>query len=207
MKRISTGPLAAAFVLALTAACSILPKSEPVQLLDPQIPAPEPASHSAGWSLNVALPESDPLRDSDQVLVRTAQGRMQVHASAHWTAAAPELLRTVLVRHLRDEQRLEQVGAGLAGLDRTLALDLRRFELVERGTGALDAQIRLEARLYDGRSGKLLARRLFASSEPVDDAAPDEIIAGFEVALGEIVPALSAWVVDQGDTAGAAAQG
>jgi len=171
-----------------------------VQSLDPRIPAPDLASRTADWSLNIARPESDPMRDSDRVLVRTAPGRLQVHASARWTDAAPELVRTLLVRHLRDWQRLEQVGAGAAGLERTLALDLRRFELTDSASGRLTADIRFEARLYDSRSAELLARALFESSEPVEDAEPGGIIAGFEAALGDIVPALAAWVVEQGTT-------
>ena len=201
MKYLSIKPLAAVFMLALAGACSILPKSEPVQLLDPAIPAPDPAAHKAGWGLSVARPESDPIRDSNRVLVRTAQGRLQVHASARWTAAAPDLLRTLLLRHLRDAGHLEQVSASAAGLDRTLALDLRRFELDETGADRLAAEIRLEARLYDNRSAALAARRLFEARSPIDDAGPDEIIDGFEAALGVIVPALSAWIVDQGTAA------
>ena len=206
MKYLSIKPLAAIFMLGLAGACSILPESEPVQLLDPAIPAPDPAAHKAGWGLSVTRPESDPMRDSNRVLVRTAEGRLQVHASARWTAAAPDLVRTLLVRHLRDAGHLEQVSASAAGLDRTLALDLRRFELDETGADRLAAEIRLEARLYDNRSAALAARRLFEARSPIDDAGPDEIIDGFEAALGVIVPALSAWIVDQGTAADQSAE-
>ena len=207
MKYLSTRPLAAIFMLSLISACSILPESEPVQLLDPEIPAADPAAHTASWSLNVARPESDPMRDSTRVLVRTGQGRLQVHASARWAAAAPELLRMLLVRHLRDARHLEQVAPGSTGLDRTLALDLRRFELSDTGSGRLAAEIRLEARLYDNESGKLLARRVFENREPISDAGADEIVAGFEATLSDIVPALSAWVIERGEASRSAVEG
>ena len=132
-------PLIAASLM-LASACSILPESAPVQMLDPQLQPPPAASKPIPWTLNVARPESDPVRDSTRVLVRTGAGQLQVHASARWVAAAPELLRTRLVRYLRDSQRIAQVSAGAAGMDRTLALDLRAFELVETGDGRLEAK-------------------------------------------------------------------
>ncbi len=188
-------PLIAASLM-LASACSILPESAPVQMLDPQLQPPPAASKPIPWTLNVARPESDPVRDSTRVLVRTGAGQLQVHASARWVAAAPELLRTRLVRYLRDSQRIAQVSAGAAGMDRTLALDLRAFELVEAGDGRLEAEIRIEARLYEGRSAELLARKLFEARRPVGGTGPAELVTGFEAVLGEFVPALADWLAD-----------
>jgi len=188
-----------AFLIA-AAGCSILPESAPVQLLDPQLPSPAIANRSADWSLNIARPESDPARDSNRLLVRTGGGQLQVHANARWVAAAPELLRTQLVRYLRDARSISEVSAGAAGMNRTLALDLRRFELVETGgdrlPNRLEAEIRLEARLYDSRSAELLARELFEARSPVVSADPAGLVSGFEAVLGEIVPALADWLTD-----------
>lgn len=190
--------LAAIFVLVTIGACSILPESDPVQLLDPRLPGPETAAQGADWALNIARPEADPARDSNRVLIRTGQGQLQVHASARWIAPAPELLRTLLVRYLRDSGRLREVSAGAAGQDRTLVLDLRQFELNESGGDQLQAQIRVEAGLYDSRSSELLARRLFESRQSTASAQPDRILSGFEAALGEIIPALADWVTGHG---------
>jgi len=196
MKRIVRAKAAALVLLVATAACSIIPESAPVQLLDPRLQTPADASRHADWSLNVARPESDPARDSTRILIRTGSGQLQVHASARWVAAAPELLRTRLVRYLRDSRSVEAVSAGAAGMDRTLALDLRRFELAETAGGGLEAGIRLEARLYDSRSAQLLARELFEASRPVDGTGPAELVNGFEAVLDEVIPALADWLTD-----------
>lgn len=198
MNNASIRPFAALLALASLAACSILPESEPVQLLDPQLAAPETADQSAAWTLNVARPEADPMRDSTRVLVRTARGQLQVHASARWIAAGPELLRTLLVRYLRDARSLDQVSAGAAGLDRTLALDLRRFELTETADERLAAEIRIEARLYDSRTAELLARERFERLEPVDSTQPADVIAGFETMLAGLMPAVAEWLIEHG---------
>lgn len=198
MKNASIIPLAAVLVLASLGACSILPESTPVQLLDPQVAAPDAADESAAWTLNVARPEADPMRDSTRVLVRTGQGQLQVHGSARWIAAAPELLRTLLVRYLRDARSLEQVSAGGAGLDRTLVLDLRRFELTETDDERLAAEIRVEARLYDSRTADLLARELFERLEPVESTQPADVVAGFETVLAGLMPSLAVWAIEHG---------
>jgi len=191
----------ALFALAALSACSILPESDPVQLLDPKLAVPEPASRTADWTLNVARPEADPLRDSTRVLVRTGQGQLQVHSSARWVASAPEVLRTLLVRHLRDSLRVAQVTAGAAGQDRTLAMDVRRFELAEIGGDRLRAEIQVEARLYDSRSGELLVRQLFEGQAPTVSSQPGRILDGFEAVLGNIIPALAEWVTKNGRVA------
>ena len=59
-------------------------------------------------------------------------------------------------------------------MDRTLALDLRAFELVETDDGRLEAEIRLEARLYDSRSAELMARQLFQARRAIGGAGAAE---------------------------------
>lgn len=199
MKEACTVAVAAALLLVGMAACSIVPDSEPAELLDPRLPAPSPAAQSAGWALQIARPDSDPTRDSARLMVRTVQGQLQVHASARWIAPAPELLRTLLVRYLRDAQALRQVSAGAAGMDRMLSLDLRRFELAEAVAGGLRAEARIEARLYDTITGDLIARRLFEGQRTVDTAQAAAILDGFEGLLGEIIPGLAAWIINQGE--------
>lgn len=187
-----------AILLAALAGCSIGPEAKTVQLLDPRPDSgPAHAGEPASWSLGVTRPDTDPTRDSNRVLVRTDQGQLKVHPSARWVASAPDLFRTLLIRHLRDQALLAQAGPGAAGADRILAIDLRRFELTEHG-GSLAVEITAEARLYDSRSNDLLARRVFDARRGLASARPDLINDGFEQVLAELLPALGDWVVTAG---------
>ncbi len=197
MKSTPKFPPVVVLLLLVTAGCTVFPDAEPSRVLDPQPEMPTASgSEPQSWTLNVARPDTDPMRDSTRVLVRTESGQLQVHPSANWIAATPDLLRLLLVRHLRDTDRLAQVSSGAAGLDRTLALDLRQFELAEIPDG-LQARIGLEARLYDSSSGKLLGRRLFQQRAPVDSIEPVRVNTGFETALAELIPDLADWVTAQ----------
>lgn len=189
-----SGRLAAFVLLLATAGCSVLPEPKPVQLLDPQLATPAALPAPANWSLNINRPVADPLRDSNRVLIRTRQGQLQVHPSARWVAASPDLLRTLLVRYLRDSRALPQTGSAAVGLDRTLDIDLRQFELVEDSNRLL-AKISVEARLYHNRSAKLLARQLFTRQQPVSGIQPAPLVSGFEAGLQQIIPEISDWLL------------
>ncbi|MGK7296398.1 MAG: ABC-type transport auxiliary lipoprotein family protein [Candidatus Wenzhouxiangella sp. M2_3B_020] len=195
----SIRPLALSMLLAAglcAAGCSILPESEPVQLVDPRVPAADRAGPEIGWTLSIARPETDPARDSDRVLVRTEPGQLKVHSSARWVAPAPELLRTLLIRYLRDSAVVDRVGASVAGSDRTLLIDLRRFELAERGDG-LAAVVEIDARLHKTRGGGLVGRRLFEHREAVADAEPESIVAGFEAGLSALAVDVADWLASE----------
>lgn len=176
--------------------CSILPESEPVQLVDPRIQPSGRDGPDVAWTLSIARPETDPARDSDRVLVRTEPGQLKVHPSARWVAPAPELLRTLLIRYLRDNGVVDRVGASVAGSDRTLLVDLRRFELAER-PGGLAAVIELDARLHETRGGALAGRRLFEHREVVADAGPASIVSGFEAGLDALAEEIADWLVSR----------
>ena len=177
----------------MSAGCTILPESEPVQLVDPRIEASDRAGPAIDWTLSIARPETDPARDSDRILVRTEPGQLKIHPTGRWVAPAPELLRTLLIRYLRDSDTVARVGASIAGSDRTLLLDLRRFELAERGDG-LAAVIEVDARLHETRGGRLVGHRLFEHEDAVAGSGPGEIVAGFESALAALAADTADWL-------------
>lgn len=179
----------------LGAGCSILPETEPVRLIDPRIEA-QPGVHGdrLAWTLNIARPETDPVRDSNRVLVRTPAGQLQVHPTARWVAPAPELLRTALVRYLRDAEMLEQVGASAAGSDRTLVIDLRRFELARLDSGALRVSVRADALVYDSASAERIGRRSFDHEGEIASADSAAVVAGFQTALEQLARELADWL-------------
>lgn len=189
--------IAISSLTAALAACSILPPSTPTQILDPRLPlastaeARSTAPIATDWTLGVARPDTDPVRDSNRVLVRTADGRLQVHATARWAAAAPDLLRTLLLRRLRDRDLVADVKPDSG--DRLLTIDLRRFELDD--TGSLEAVIVLEARLHDAPAYGLRSSRLFEQRQTTASAEPGDINAAFEAVLLAMLDELADWVV------------
>jgi len=188
-----TTPLLAA---AFATGCSILPQAQPVQMLDPR-PTPPASGPAAEWSLRVARPESDPARDSARVLVRTSTARLQVLPEARWVAPAPELVRTLIIRHLRDTGALDRVETTGADADRALRTDLRRFELTEAGAGGLTAAIEIELRLFDSPGAGMIARRLVAHDARAASAAAPDVLAAFEAVLDRTLAEITEWLLGQ----------
>jgi len=184
------------FVIGISA-CSILPQTTPTQVLDPQPPVSAAAAAPVHWTLDVARPHTDPVRDSTRVLVRSPDGRLQVHATARWAATAPDLVQTLLVRRLRDRQLFDDARAGSGSGERLLTMDLRRFELDDGS--ALEAVIVLEARLHDAPRYGLQASRLFEQRQPAASAEPGDLNAAFETALAALFDALAEWLLEQSD--------
>lgn len=196
-RAIGRSALLIGFSLLGLAACSILPESEPVQLLDPR-PAPsDSAGGPVGWSLSIARPETDPVRDSNRVLVRIPDGRLQVHADLRWVAPGPELLRTLALRQLRDAGTLGRVESGAARAQRQLRTDLRRFELEEGASGELDAVLVYEARLYESTTLELIARRVISDRAPAASIEAPDVLAAFEAVLSGSLAELAAWLAEQ----------
>ncbi len=193
----NTRTFTAVLLLALCQACSFLPQTEPVQLLDPQPALGTPAAHKHDWALNIARPETDRMRDSTRVLVRGQDGQLRIYGNTRWVAAAPDLLRTLLVRDMRDRSLVTEVRSGSGGGQFMLALDLRRFELSESASG-LTVDLRVEARLYDSRSTRMQGSRLFEVLELVDDGETAAVGRAFERALASLIIELGDWTVATG---------
>lgn len=190
--------LAAALVALLATACSVLPQPQAVQLIDPQPEAPAGTESPDSWSLSMTRPSTDPARDSSRVLVRTGDGRLQVHPSARWVAPAPELLRTVALRGLRDADTLRRIDAGIAGADRVLDTDLRRFELAETSAGdELEFVVVFDARVVDADTAELVDARLFSSRTAVAGDEPAAIVMAVETSLSTLLEELADWLQRQ----------
>ncbi|MDT8439183.1 MAG: ABC-type transport auxiliary lipoprotein family protein [Wenzhouxiangellaceae bacterium] len=191
------GPVVVSLIVAaLLSACSLLPEAAPVQTLDPRPSGGAPFAEAVDWTLDVARPVTDPVRDSNRVLVRTADGRLQNYASARWVAPSPELLRTLLLRHARDRNLAAEIQAGGGGGDRLLAIDLRRFELEQAGA-ALTAVIELDARLYLAPRYELSRSTLISERQALSGADAAAVNAAFEALLTRLLQQLGAWVREE----------
>lgn len=162
------------------------------RLLAPEVDPAVGGQHApADTVLAISRPHTDRTRDSSRVLVRRGRSLMPWPGVA-WIDRAPEVLQGLLVETL--DGRVATVGRhGSVPRDYRLDLDLRRFELVERGEG-LSAELVLAARLVDA-SGELVAattvveRGHSAASSSIDDA-----LAALEDALGSGIGQLADWL-------------
>lgn len=194
MKRLHA--IAFALLLSTLAGCVSLPEHDPVQLYTPALRHSEPTdAPRVRWQLVIDRPLSDPALDSPRIAVRPRANELQSYAGARWTAAAPDLVETALLRGFQDSGRIVAVGRGRDALraDYLLQLDLRAFESVYDGESETPhAHIALYATVLHAGSRNVVAGRLFVH----DAAASDKALPAVVDAFGEALSALSAEVVD-----------
>jgi len=190
-------------LLAAVTGCVSLPEREAVQLYSPELrDGTVTDTASVAWQLVIDRPLSDPALDSPRIAVRPRANELQSYAGARWTAAAPDLVETALLRRFQDSGRIVAVGRGRDALraDYLLQLNLRAFESVYDGeSGAPSAHIALYATLLDAGSRNVVAGRLFAHHVRASDEAIPAVVDAFGAALSTLSAEVVDWTLASGE--------
>jgi cholesterol transport system auxiliary component len=194
-------PLAAALVLG---ACSSLTgKKEPFTVYAPRYSAPTDAAKGAPvpWQLSIDTPVASDALDTPRMLVMPSPGALETYKGARWSDTAPMLLRALMVQAFQQSGRISGVGASTSGLhgDYLLATDLYDFETQYRD-GSPHAVIRLNAKLTDSSTNRIVAARAFEADAPVAGSQPAAAATSFEQSLAQLLPSIVDWALTEGES-------
>lgn len=203
-------PSFAALVLALPlAACSSLfnVQRTPFTIYSPRLstPAQADATPRVAWQLAVETPLASDALDTARIVVMPSPGVIEVYPGARWSDSAPALLRNLLVQGFEASGRIGGVGSAASGLraDYALAIGMHDFQL--EVTGGTRAVIRLQARLLDYTTNRVLATHAFEVEAPAGASDAAAAFAAFETALNQLVPGIVDWTLREGEARYAAA--
>jgi len=156
------------------------------------------ARRSLARDLVVELPEAGPSVDIDRILVRPNPLQAQYLPGARWTAPAPVMLQSLMVRRFEDANAFRFVGRRPLGSrgDFALVTSLTDFqaELREGDRGAL-VRVRLTARLVREEDAAILASRTFQTTAEAGSLETLELLGAFNGATDTLLGELSAWVL------------
>ena len=127
----SLRPLMTISALSVLAACSILPKSEPVQVyLLPSQSAPASAVSSVSWSLRLNTPQTSQALNSARIAVLPTANEFSTYAGSSWSDAAPRLLRNHLLNAFQNDGRVRALSSDDDNLQADLQLggELQAFQ-------------------------------------------------------------------------------
>lgn len=189
----------------LLAACSVLPKREPVQIwqpvASPSAPAAVPAAH---FSLRVDAPNTNGLLTQQGIVVMPAAGKVSTYAGARWSEAPAILVRDRLIdAFMAAKLPAVTTDDDHYASDFTLGGDLRAFQSEYRD-GQPVIVVRYDAQLRRGGSRHLLATHSFTITEKADGTQVPAIVAAFGVADDALASAVVPWVIDSVKAAPAA---
>jgi cholesterol transport system auxiliary component len=196
-------------LLPLIGCGSILPKSEPQDVITPQVHVdPDPAWPQVGWQLTVAQPTASDILDSRRMAVIPSPGRIEVYKGVSWDDTVPNIVQDTVVHAFEDSGKILAVGHQSAGLhtDYQLILELRDDQAVYR-TPSTPPEITLvvNAKLVDFATSRAVASRTFRETVPASGTAVPAVAQAFDTALGTFVHELVGWTLESGQQARAEA--
>lgn len=181
----------------LLQACTLLPRSEPVDVyLLPASVAPAAAAQAAPWSLRVARPAAGTHLAGQRIVVVPEDNRVSVYKGAGWSDPAPVLVRNRLLDAFRADGRVAALSSDDRQLqaDFELDSDLRAFHSEYRD-GRPVAVLRLDARLVHTASRRIVASHSFEQRQPAQDAAVPAVVQAFGSAADRLAADVVAWTV------------
>jgi len=189
------------------AACTVLPAPDPVDVYLLPAVAVAPAEKDAKprpWSLRVARPEASGQLIGQRILVVPEANRMSVYKGASWHEPAPLLVRDRVLDAFRTDGRVTALSTDEMRTfsDFELASDLSGFHSEYRQHGKPpEAVVRLDMRLIDASSRRIVASRVFEARQAAADKSIASVVTAFGLAADRLVGELVAWTVTQADAA------
>ena len=172
------------------------PPLEAFELRAPQtVPV---ARRSLARDLVVEVPEAGAALDIDRILVRPNPFQAQYLPGARWTAPAPAMLQTLMLRSLEEAGAFRFVGRRPLGpgADFALVSEVTDFqaELREGQPGAL-IRVRMTARLVREADASVLASRSFTAMAESGSLETLTVVQAFNAATDAVMAELSGWVL------------
>lgn len=197
--------LAILAAVALTASCSILPKSEPsdvYRLPTSQSSASGSQGMSQPWSLRLTKPQASQALNSPNIAVIPQGDLISSYKASRWSDPAPVLLRNRLLDGFQRDGRLSLLSTDDSNFQADLELggNLQAFQ-TEYQDRTASVVVRLDALLVRGHDQRILASRRFEVRQPLSDVKVPAAVAGFGQASDRLTAQVVAWVVEQGQKA------
>ena len=194
-------PLLAIVIAFALPGCNLVPERTPVTLYELPAQALDPAAHGSSWNgtaLRLATPDASGLLDGARILVVPMPNQPQVYAGVRWADTMPQLIRNRLLDAFQDDGRIPSLvhADSNVSADVELLSDLRSFHSRYRN-GLPEATLRLDVRLIDTRSQRLLASRRFTQNQPVGSESIDAVVDAFGMAADRLARELVDWTVNR----------
>lgn len=188
--------------LALTSACSILPKAEPADVYRlPSSQSSAIASHGTAqpWSLRLVKPQASEALNSRNIAVIPQGDLISSYKASRWSDPAPELLRNRLLDGFQHDGRVTLLSTDDSNFQAGLELGgtLQAFQTEYQGTTA-SVVMRLDAVLVRGFDQRILASRRFEVRQALNDVKVPSVVSGFGQAGDQLTRQVVSWAVEQG---------
>lgn len=188
--------LAACAITTLLAACSVLPKREPVRVWQPEEAAIAAPATTADFSLRVDAPNTSGPLDGTGILVMPGPGQVSTYHGARWSEAPALLIRHRLVdAFMAAKLPAVTTDDDHFASDYSLSGNLRAFQSEYRN-GSPVVVVRFDAQLRRGGSRALLATHSFVVTQNPAGVDVPQVVAAFGMADDQLAQQVVAWTLE-----------
>lgn len=165
--------------------------------LDPPREVPQ-AARRTGLHLIVEMPTTSGAIETDSILVRPTPLQAQYLPDARWSAPAPDLAQTLLLRTLERTGGFEFVGRRPLGSSGDFALvsELDDFAAAVTGPESATVRVGLTARLVREQDATIVASRRFEGAAVSPGLGDMALVAAYDAAADIVLADLAAWTLD-----------
>ena len=180
----------------LLAACSVLPKREPVQIWQPEESAVAAPAATADFSLRVDAPNTTGLLDGTGIMVMPEPGQLSTYKGARWSESPALLIRHRLVdAFMAAKLPAVTTDDDHFASDYSLSGNLRAFQSEYRN-GSPVVVVRFDAQLRRGGARNLLATRSFVVTQNPSGVEVLQVVAAFGAADDALAQQVVAWTLE-----------
>lgn len=188
--------IASCAAASLLAACSVLPKREPVQVWQPEESAIAPPAATADFSLRVDAPNTSGPLDGTGIVVMPVPGQISTYKGARWSEAPALLIRHRLVdAFMAAKLPAVTTDDDHFASDYSLSGNLRGFQSEYRN-GSPVVVVRFDAQLRRGGSRSLLATRSFVIMQDPAGVDVPQVVTAFGAADDQLAEQVVAWTLE-----------
>ena len=186
--------LATASILCGCSAAGLLGSSPPATF-DLVAPPIEKARGTRTTQLMIAPPVAVKTIDTEEILVKGANGRVAYYGGVAWGDRLPRLFQARLVETLANSGAFRAVltNQDRVSGDMSLAIEIRDFE-VETAPGGGEALVDVYVKLVDDRNNAVVTTKRFQAHKQVLGEDPGSGILALNGAFQEVALEITAWV-------------
>ncbi len=151
--------------------------------------------------LVVETPESASGLTTSRIAVKQRPTTLDYYARSEWTDLAPRLVQTKLIESFENSGKIVSVGREGSGLrsDYVLKSELRHFEAQLYETEKPLIRVVVNVKLVKMPAREIVANRSFERTHKVDSANIDQLVEGFDEALGGVLKRVVEWTIREMD--------
>lgn len=152
------------------------------------------------WQLVLEAPFAPATLNTVRVGIMPAPTIFEYYARSSWSDRAPLMVQTLMAESFENTGRIVSVGRESIGLraDFVLKTELREFQM-EAFRDPPQVQVRVQAKLVKMPERAIVAAHEFGHWEEANPDEMQQVIRGFDQALGKVLKGLVEWTLRSGE--------